>query len=289
MLRVLSPEDEPVLRGFLQQRVEHSMFLLSNMSEAGIEDREHARSGSYVGAFEDGALVGVAGHYRMGNVVVNAPKHAAEVARAAVEASGRPIAGVVGPAPEVEAIASALRLPVGAAAKLDDAEGLYRLTLADLRVPSDLREGRVRGRALEPGDLDCVTSWMVRYHVETIGEVESDALRDRVRAGLEASLGGKSWVLEQDGELVAHTSFNARVAGTVQVGGVWTPHALRGHGYARCVVASHLLAAREGGATTGLLFTGDANIPARRAYAALGFEAIGRYRLLLLGEPHRLQ
>jgi predicted GNAT family acetyltransferase len=43
-----------------------------------------------------------------------------------------------------------------------------------------------------------------------------------------------------------------------------------------------LLAAREAGATLALLFTTEANLPARRAYAALGFEAIGSYRLLLL-------
>lgn len=282
-IEILSPKDEPELRRFLGQRIEHSMFLLSNMREAGLDDGEHRRSGTYVGVFEDEAIVGVACHYRMGNVIVNAPQHAATVARAAVEASGRSIAGVIGAEPEVEAIASALGLPVGSAAKLDDAEGLYRLALADLRVPSALREGQVHGRALEQADLDRVTPWMVRYHVETVGEVESDELRDRVRAGLEASLGrGDAWVLERDDELLAHTGFNARLPEAVQVGGVWTPHSLRGRGYARCVVASHLLAAREAGAEMALLFTGDANVPARRAYAALGFEAIGRYRLLLL-------
>jgi uncharacterized protein len=282
---ILGPDDELVLRRFLHQRIEHSMFLLSNLREAGLEDHEHRRSGSYVGAFEGDELVGVACHYRMGNVIVNAPQHAVEVARAAVRASGLAIAAVVGPEPQVEAIASALGLPVGAAAKFDEAEGLYRLALADLRVPSDLREGRVCGRMLAQGDLDRVTQWMVRYRVETLGEVENAGLGDQVRAGLEASLGrGNEWVLERDGELLAHTGFNAQLPEAVQVGGVWTPHSLRGRGYARCAVASHLLAAREAGATMAVLFTGDANVPARRAYAALGFEALGRYRLLLLGD-----
>lgn len=264
------------------------MFLLSNLREAGLEDHEHRRSGSYVGAFEGHELVGVACHYRMGNVIVNAPQHAVEVARAAVRASGLAIAGVVGPEPQVEAIASALGLPVGGAAKFDEAEGLYRLALADLRVPSDLREGRVCGRMLEQGDLDLVTQWMVRYQVESLGAVENAGLGDQVRAGLEASLGrGNEWVLERDGELLAHTGFNAQLPEAVQVGGVWTPHSLRGRGHARCAVASHLLAAREAGATMAVLFTSDANVPARRAYAALGFEALGRYRLLLLGDPLR--
>jgi predicted GNAT family acetyltransferase len=276
-IEILGSDDEPALRRFLDQSIEHSMFLLSNLREAG---------GSYVGAFEDQTLVGVACHHRMGNVIVNAPEHAAATARAAVRASGRPIAGVVGPPAQVEAIASALGLPVGAAAKLDDAEGLYRLALANLRVPSDLREGRVRGRALEQADLDRVAQWMVHYQLETLGEIESAELHDRVRARVEASLDSDdTWVLERDGELLAHTGFNARLPEAVQVGGVWTPPPLRGRGYARCAVASHLLAARSAGVTTALLFTGDANLPARRAYAALGFQVIGRYRLLLLWNP----
>lgn len=287
-IEILGPDDELALRRFLLQRIEHSMFLLSNMREAGLAHHEHRRSGHYVGVFEGQALVGVACHYRMGNVIVNAPQHAVAVARAAVRASGGAIAGVVGPAPQVEAIAIALGLPVGGDAKFDEAEGLYRLALADLRVPIDLRDGRVRGRMLEQADLDCVTQWMVRYHVETLGEVENAALGDQVRAGLEASLGrGDVWVLERDGELLAHTGFNAQLPEAVQVGGVWTPHPLRGRGYARCAVASHLLAAREAGATMAVLFTDDANVSARRAYAALGFEAIGRYRLLLLDGPVR--
>jgi predicted GNAT family acetyltransferase len=285
-LAILSPDDEPALRRFLLQNIEHSMFLLSNMREAGLEDHGHRHGGSYVGAFEGDAIVGVACHYRMGNVIVNAPHHAIDVARAAVEASGRPIAGVIGPEREVEAIASALNLPVGRDAKLDDAEGLYRLELANLRVPGDLQEGRVRGRALEQADLDRVTQWMVRYHVEAVGEVESPELHEQVRAGVEAALErGDRWVLvERGGELLAHTGFNARLPEAVQIGGVWTPHSLRGRGYARCALASHLLAAREAGVTMAVLFTGDANVPAQRAYVALGFELIGRYRLLLLGD-----
>jgi uncharacterized protein len=287
-IAVLGPDDDGALRGFLVQRIEHSMFLLSNLRAAGIEDREHRLSGTYVGAFEDQALVGVACHVRMGNMIVNAPVYAAAIASAAVQASGRAIAGVVGPAPQVEAIATALDLPVGDAARLDDTEGLYRLALDQLRVPADLQAGVVRGRALAQADLECITQWTVRYRVEETREIESDALRQRVRAQLEDSLGGgepcNTWVLERDGELVAQTGFNAELPEAVQIGGVWTPHALRSRGFARCVVASHLLAAREAGVRTAILFTSDTNLPAQRAYVALGFERIGRYRLLLLRE-----
>lgn len=66
----------------------------------------------------------------------------------------------------------------------------------------------------------------------------------------------------------------------VQVGGVYTPPALRSRGYARCAVAGSLLAARAEGAERAILFTN--NPAAVRAYEALGFARIGEYALVLL-------
>lgn len=284
-IEVLTPRDEPAMQAFLGRHIEHAMFLLSNLREAGFEDRGLRRSGIYVGAFEGDELRGVACHYRMGNVVVCAPSHAAELARAAVEASGWPLGGVVGPADEVAAAAAALGLD-GLPMQLDESEGLYHLDLRALAIPQALRDDVVRGRPVAADDVELLTDWMVRYNVESVGGVETPELRERLRAEHVAAVGGDDvWVLEHDGQLVARTGFNARLPTVVQIGGVWTPHALRGRGFARCVIASHLLAVRAQGVDTAVLFTADANTPARRAYAALGFRAMGRYRLLILAEP----
>ncbi len=70
----------------------------------------------------------------------------------------------------------------------------------------------------------------------------------------------------------------------VQIGGVWTPPPLRGLGYGRCVVAGALLAARRAGVTRAVLFTDDDNHGARRAYAAIGFDLVGDYGLVLLAD-----
>ena len=63
---------------------------------------------------------------------------------------------------------------------------------------------------------------------------------------------------------------------------------LRGRGYARCAVAASLPAARDEGATLGVLFTAADNAAAQRAYRALGFGAVGAFRLLMLREPWAL-
>ncbi len=95
---------------------------------------------------------------------------------------------------------------------------------------------------------------------------------------------GWTWLLEEAGQPVACTSFNTAIPEAVQVGGVWTPPELRGRGYARCIVAASLLDARNEGAKQAILFTGETNFPAQKAYLALGFRLIGDYRIMLLKE-----
>ena len=48
------------------------------------------------------------------------------------------------------------------------------------------------------------------------------------------------------------------------------------------MVAASLLDARAEGVGSSILFTGVENVPAQRAYEALGYRHIGDYRLLLL-------
>ena len=66
---------------------------------------------------------------------------------------------------------------------------------------------------------------------------------------------------------------------------MWTPPQLRGRGYARGVVGASLRDARAAGATRAILFTGDDNHAAQKAYRSLGFEVVGEYGLVLLREP----
>jgi predicted GNAT family acetyltransferase len=67
----------------------------------------------------------------------------------------------------------------------------------------------------------------------------------------------------------------------VQIGGVFTPHALRGKGYARACVAGSLLAARTGGVRRAVLFTPKTNNSAQAAYRAIGFQVVGEYGLTI--------
>lgn len=172
--------------------------------------------------------------------------------------------------------------------RVESDEGLYALPLDALAVPALLAGGRARWRRSRLADGDLLTGWRVDYRVETNAELPGPALiassRDDVAAGIAE---GSGFVLEVEGQPVAYQQFNAMVDDVVQVGGVWTPPALRGRGYGRAVVAGSLLTARAEGARRGVLFTGESNAAARRAYAALGFVRVGDWAVMALREPAR--
>jgi predicted GNAT family acetyltransferase len=284
-IRILQPGDEAALEAFLLPRIDTSMFLIGNMRSAGLIDRGQRYGGAYAAAFEDGKIVGVAAHYWNQNLIFQAPVHLDALWRAAVEASGRPIKGWVGPNEQVSAAAGAFDVD-DSNIQMDETEKLYSLKLDDLIAPDGLKSGQVSGRRIERRDLELVAEWRVAYSLEALGDKDSPQLREHCRASMERSLKEqRTWVLEAQGQPVASSSFNTAIKEAVQIGGVWTPPELRSRGYGRAVVAVSLLDARAQGVTKAILFTGEDNIAAQKAYEALGFRHIGDYRIMLLRSP----
>lgn len=293
-IRILTPHDQPALEAFCLPRIATSMFLLSNSRAAGLVDRGQTFQGTYAAAFQEGAnddahVAGVVAHYWNGMLIPQALAHLQDLWRAAARASGRPIGGAIGPADQVGAMLEAWRTEGWTVdSNLDQQEKLYVLSLDELRVPEALQAGHLRGRRITADDVDPVVDWRVAFAVESLHEEDGPRLRASTRASVERSLqNGHTWLLEarttEGGYVpVATSSFNAALREAVQIGGVYTPPALRRRGYARAAVAASLLDARAEGAETAILFTGEENLPAQRAYTALGFRQVGAFRLVLL-------
>lgn len=281
-IRVLQPGDEAALEAFLLPRIETSMFLLGNMRAVGLVDRGEHLQGTYAAAFEGDRIVGVAAHYWSATLIVQAPVQVEALCRAAMEASGRRVGGVLGPAAQVQMAKEALGLRQDAV-RMDQTEKLYSLSLADLIVPEGLRTGRLAGRRIQPRDVEQVIAWLIAFSLEALHEEDNPALRARVRTDVERKqVRGLTWVVEDEGQPVSTSGFNTITAEAVQIGGVYTPPELRSRGYGRAVVAASLLDARAEGAERSILFTGVENVPAQKSYEALGYHHIGDYRLLLL-------
>jgi predicted GNAT family acetyltransferase len=285
MIRQLHPGDEAVLEAFLLPRLETSMFLISNMRESGLDYDGERFTGDYVAAFEDGRMTAVMAHFWNGIVITQAPVHLDALWRETLMASRRPLKGIIGPHEQVRVLKNMLSLE-SVALQLDRREILYSLALDALVVPEALRTRQVTGRRVELRDVDTLARWRVGYEVEALGEEETEQLWANERAMAKRVVDdGNTWILEAHGQPVATSAFNSRIAEAVQIGGVWTPPEFRRRGYARCVVAQSLLDARAEGVQKAILFTDEDNIPAQKAYTALGFRHISDYYLLMLREP----
>ena len=287
-IRILHPNDEPTLEAFLQPRLASSMILLSNLRQVGLLDHGEPYQGTYAATFEGDAITGVAAHYWNQNIILQAPPdQVAPLCQAASSAAKRPIGGFIGPAGQVRAAKQAFctDIPI----QMDSVEILYSLDLNDLQEPEGLHTGQVTGRPAAEHDLEMLTQWRVSYCREALGAEETPELYPSTREEIARSIDeGSLWVLEENGQVVASSGFNSRIAEAVQVGGVWTPPNLRRRGYGRAAVAVSLLDARAEGAEQAILFTGEENIAAQKAYLALGFQPIGDYAIVLLKQPINL-
>lgn len=288
-VRVLVPGDEPAVEAFFARRPDTTLFFQNNVATRGLVDTGVPYSGTYAAAFEADAIVALAAHFWNGSVIVEAPRHVDRVARAAIAASGRAVAGLVGPHAQVVALRSALGLDA-APTTMDSPDDLLAIDLAALRVPAPLADGSLRCRAPRADELPQLGRWRHDYSVELLGREAGAALLEASRREMaQWQDEGRNHVLEAaDGTIVSYAGYNAWTPRCVQIGGVWTPVALRGRGYARAVVAGALLAARERGVPRSILFTGIENRASQAAYRALGYERIGDYCLVLFAEPQPL-
>ncbi len=286
-LRLLQSGDEAALDTFLARHADSSMFLRSNARAAGFVDRGRPLQGTYAAVLVQGEIVAVAAHCWNGSVLVQAPVRLEDVVRAAVQRSGRAVGGLAGPWSQVTAARRALRLEERPTAKASREE-LYALNLRELLVPPALAEGRLLCRRPRKSELDLLIEWRVGFALEALGAANGAELRTQCRDEVVLHHGeGSDWVLLDGDTPVAYSVFNARLPEIVQIGGVWTPPALRGRGYARAVVAGSLLEARGGGVGRAVLFTDPGNPPAGRAYRALGFQVVGDYGLVLFEQVPR--
>ncbi len=279
MIRPLRPGDEPALESFLKQHADTSMFLRSNSRAAGLGYEGKPLQAQYVAALDRDRIVAVVAHCWNNMLLVQAPVQAEAVARAAVSHSGRPVAGLSGPADQVAAARHALGLDDHPTPKFGREE-LFALDLAGLVVPKPFTDGRWATRRPRADELEHLTDWRVDFAREALKRPDAPGLREECRRDVTLLHERESdWVLEDAGTVVAYSAFNAQLPDIVQIGGVWVPTGLRGRGYGRGVVAGSLLAVRGCGVTRAVLFAERED--AKRAYIGIGFERKGDFGFVL--------
>ncbi|MDO5648917.1 GNAT family N-acetyltransferase [Paracoccus sp. (in: a-proteobacteria)] len=193
--------------------------------------------------------------------------------------SGRAISGMNGDAAQLLRLMDLLALH-DAPVQMQKTEPGFDLALSDLIVPDMAGLRLIPARA----DLrDMLIDWRSTYLTEVQNQPADTALT-RAAGDIDLYLAaGSHRVLYHHDQPVALTGFNAELPHQVQIGGVFTPHALRGRGYARAAVAAHLVQARDRGVTRANLFA--ANDAAARAYVAIGFRPAAPVRLVIFATP----
>lgn len=276
---MLGPRDERALQAFLEKHRDSSMFLRSNACRAGLAYGGAPFQMLYVGAFDGPSLAGVVAHGWNGMICVQAPDCVGELARYCLAESARTVKGFSGPGEQVQRARAALGMN-DVPTTLAEVEELFALDLAELEVPAAVSSGAIECRAPRSDEIALLHEWRLAYDIETLGVADSAETRARATTTVDQQLADNVAVVAvADGRVVSLSALNAALPDIVQIGGVYTPPALRNRGYAKASVAGSLLGARRAGAERAVLFASRPD--AKRCYAALGFQRIGDYGLVL--------
>lgn len=261
-LRPATAADQPAILAHLRAHEASSIFPLANMVGTGPSPQQ-------LWVAEHGE--GVVALGQSGFLMAQWP--GLDPRRVLAALSGQRLSALIGPTDQVEPLLTAL----GLKARHYSREPLCTLALNRLILPP---ADDTRLEPLTPEDAEPVVAMRMAYDAETMVQPPQGA-RAKAEADVARWLGqGSHRLLWRAGQRVALTGLNARLADVVQVGGVFTPPALRSQGLARRAVAYHLAEARAAGALRAVLFA--ASEAALRAYKAIGFAQIGWMSLALL-------
>ena len=286
-VRLLRAEDEPAAVRFLETHRDSALIMLSNLAKAGLGGGTTSYQGAYAAHLHGRDISALAAHYGNGWLLLQAPEGAAPLAALALSASGRPLTSLLGSSEQVAAVRRELGLH-DCLCSLDSNEDVMALALPDLILPAAIGNSEFRVRLARSSELELLANWRLAFVEEALRVKDSPALRARVRdeiAGWQAEKA--NFVLACRGRLVASCAVIADYGETLQVAAVWTPAALRGRGFARCLIAGVMARARDRGTQRALLIT--SNPAARRAYRAVGFQKVGQQSLVQFVEPLRLR
>ncbi|WP_370355154.1 GNAT family N-acetyltransferase [Catenulispora sp. EB89] len=199
-------------------------------------------------------------------IVTDAP---ADAARELVEVlDGVP--GLHGPAETTAAFAQAWHAANGHEPKVASNRRLFRL--AELILPQPAPKGCAR--LVTDADRDLLVEWFAAFGID-VGDPKADPVR-AVDRRLE---NGELLLWELDGVPVSLAGATTPIAGVMRVAPVYTPAALRGHGYAAAVTAALSRRGLDAGYEV-VLFTDLANPTSNALYQRLGYRPVGQWSAL---------
>jgi predicted GNAT family acetyltransferase len=187
--------------------------------------------------------------------------------RAAVESE---LPGVLGPPAAVRAFSEAWTEATGRPAQPGMRQRIFRLT--QVRPP---RPASGRARPAKVSDAALVQRWLIAFQRDVWGPDADISQAERIaRQWIEGGPDRTLYLWEDEGHPVSMAGASGPTPHGIRIGAVYTPHELRGRGYASNVTAAVSRAQLDAGRQFCFLFTDLANPTSNKIYQAIGYEPI---------------
>lgn len=276
-LRPLLETDRPELVRFLGRNPEENIYLLSRVANDGVVNEQAASHGRFYGHHRNGGLDGVIffGH-RKGVVLAGDDEEFLRASALLALGSESDWVILVGPRAATDGFLSHYRWR-------GRPTHINRVQIHHVLRPDDALPPPAPGaRQAEPRDLDAVVEMSEQMLMEDFRLHPGSLSREGIRLSMRQKIqDGRTWVLEEGGELVFKADVSARFSGGAQIEGVFTRPHRRGRGHAvRGLATMHADLLRSSAFVS--LHVDEANAAARRAYEKCGYRPFSELRLVLL-------
>lgn len=145
-------------------------------------------------------------------------------------------------------------------------------SLVLLLSPQAFRPAESQAVPACPEDVVALMVLQRILHRQPLADPFTEAERQR-------AVPGKTFVMHEEGRVVAKAILAGRSLHYGQIGGVVTHPDFRRRGYGRRCVSALCKKCFDAGIEKMILFTAEENIPAQRLYQSLGFAMVDRYLL----------
>lgn len=273
-VRVLGPADLADARRLLDRDPVTHVFVDHRVRLTGLDSRR--LGGEMWGYDEGGQLVSMC--HAAANLIpvqTNAAARLAFAARALSE--GRRCSAILGPDDEVADLWQRVEPRWGPARSVRRRQPFMALS----RPPAVAASSQVR--RVRADELDILYPACVAMFTEEVGispELGEGAKLYRARVA-QLIAKGLAFAHIERGEVVFKAEVGAATAEATQIQGVWINPRHRGEGLAASGMAAVCATALREMAPVVSLYVNEHNVPARRAYARVGFRELGRFATVL--------
>jgi uncharacterized protein len=270
MIRLLNNKDKDMALEYLQRNYFETTFLAGNVETVGLENnKETRRCADYYGYFEGDALKGILAFYNLGSCIPHFEASEA-IPEFAELMKQREFSIMLG----MEKVTKPLHEAVG------EAKVLAEYSESSYFVNRDNKPFAIYGITFVDADKaeeELAVKSIIHARKDGFHEEKS---REEVLQTLKTRSGDEGYLLALDGDrVVALASIQAATPSINQIGSVYTWSEERGKGYCKAVVSELCRRIQERNKLPAL-FVKKNNVPAVKAYTALGFEHYDDYLMV---------